>query len=60
MSRIGRSLLVHGEILEVDDLAARIDAVTLEDVARVAADVLTRPRVTAAVGPVTAAKLSLS
>jgi predicted Zn-dependent peptidase len=59
MSRIGRSRLVHGEILEVDDLAARIDAVTLDDVARVAADVLTRPRVTAAVGPVTAAKLGL-
>ena len=51
MSRVGRSLLVHGEILEVDSLAARIDDVTLDDVARVAADVLSRPRVVAAVGP---------
>jgi predicted Zn-dependent peptidase len=60
MSRIGRSLLVHGEVLQVDELAARIDAVTLDDVARVAADVLCRPRVVAAVGPVTEATLSRS
>jgi predicted Zn-dependent peptidase len=59
MSRIGRSLLVHGGVLEVDDLAERIDAVTAEDVARVAADVLGRPRIVAAVGPVDAAKLGL-
>ena len=57
MSRVGRSLLVHGEILEVDELAARIDAVALDDVARVAADVLGRPRVIAAVGPVDEALL---
>jgi predicted Zn-dependent peptidase len=59
MSRIGRSLLVHGGVLEVDDLAQRIDAVTLDDVARVAADVLSRPRTVAAVGPVDAAALGL-
>ena len=52
MSRVGRSMLVHGEVLEVDELAARVEAVTLDDVARVAADVLGRPRVMAAVGPV--------
>ncbi|MDQ1444663.1 MAG: hypothetical protein QOI20_1127, partial [Acidimicrobiaceae bacterium] len=60
MSRVGRSLLVHGEVLEVDDLAARIDAVTLDDVGRVAADVLGRPRVVAAVGPVDGAALGLA
>jgi predicted Zn-dependent peptidase len=59
MSRVGRSLLVHGEVLEVDELAARIDAVTLDQVARVAADVLSRPRVVSAVGPVKAAALGL-
>src|SRR5439155_18112678 len=36
MTRIGRSEQVHGEILTVDELLARIDAVTTEDVARVA------------------------
>jgi predicted Zn-dependent peptidase len=36
MSRLGRSELVHGEILTVDDLLARVDAVTTDDVARVA------------------------
>ena len=60
MSRVGRSMLVHGEVLEVDELAARVEAVTLDDVARVAADVLSRPRVVAAVGPVDAKKLGLS
>lgn len=60
MSRIGRSLLVHGEVLDVDELVNRIDAVTLEDVRRVAADILGRPRVIAAVGPVTEKALGLS
>jgi len=35
MSRLGRSELVHGEVLTVDDLLALVDAVTTEDVARV-------------------------
>ena len=60
MSRVGRSLLVHGEVLEVDELAGRIDDVTLDDVARVAADVLSRPRVIAAVGPVDEKALGLT
>jgi len=59
MSRIGRSLLVHGEVLEVDELVGRIDAVTLDAVAEVAADVLNRPRVVAAVGPVSGEALGL-
>jgi predicted Zn-dependent peptidase len=59
MSRIGRSLLVHGEVLQVDELVERIDAVTQAAVADVAADVLGRPRVVAAVGPVDAAGLGL-
>jgi predicted Zn-dependent peptidase len=43
MSRIGKAALVHGDVLTVDDLVARIDAVTPDDV-RAAADlVLTRP-----------------
>ncbi|MGH2720195.1 MAG: M16 family metallopeptidase [Actinomycetota bacterium] len=52
MSRLGKSELIRGEILSVDELVARVDAVTLEDVNRVARDLL-RPgsRVLAVVGP---------
>ncbi|HVB05422.1 MAG TPA: pitrilysin family protein [Acidimicrobiales bacterium] len=51
MSRIGASLLLHGEVLSTDELAARIDAVTVEEVAEVAAEVLAGPRSLAVVGP---------
>jgi predicted Zn-dependent peptidase len=36
MSRLGRSELIRGEILSVDQLLARVEAVTVDDVARVA------------------------
>lgn len=36
MARLGRAEQVHGEVLSVDELLGRIDAVTPEDVARVA------------------------
>ncbi len=36
MSRIGSSLLLHGQVLEVDEVLAKVDAVTVEDVAAVA------------------------
>ncbi len=51
MSRLGASLLLHGEVRPVDDVLARIDAVDLDDVARVAADLASAPRTLAAVGP---------
>jgi predicted Zn-dependent peptidase len=35
----------------VDDLLARVDAVTPDDVAEIAADLLTRPRCLTIVGP---------
>jgi predicted Zn-dependent peptidase len=51
MSRIGKAALVHGEVLTVDDLVARIDAVTPDDV-RAAADlVLSRPLSLGIIGP---------
>ena len=40
MSRLGKSELVHNEILTVDEVIRRIDAVTLEDTRAVASDVL--------------------
>jgi predicted Zn-dependent peptidase len=51
MSRIGRSELVHGEVPEIAHVLSHVDAVTLDDANRVAAEVLARPRVLAAVGP---------
>jgi predicted Zn-dependent peptidase len=36
MSRLGRSELLHGEVLTVDELLDRVDGVSTEDVARVA------------------------
>jgi predicted Zn-dependent peptidase len=58
MSRLGKAELVHGEILGVDEVLARIDAVTLDDVRAVAAEVLTRPLVLGAVGPLGGIDLS--
>ena len=51
MSRLGRAELVHDELLDVDDVLARIGAVTLEEVRAVAAAVFTRPEILAVVGP---------
>jgi predicted Zn-dependent peptidase len=51
MSRIGKGELAHGEVLTVDDVLARIAAVTPEDCRAVAADVLRRPQCLAVVGP---------
>jgi predicted Zn-dependent peptidase len=51
MSRLGKAELVYGELLEVDEILARIDAVTLDDVRDVAKDVLTRPLSLGVIGP---------
>jgi predicted Zn-dependent peptidase len=51
MSRIGASLLLHGEILEVDEILSRLEAVTIDDVAAVAAEVASGPRSLSVVGP---------
>jgi predicted Zn-dependent peptidase len=51
MSRIGAGLLLHGEVLTVDEVMARVEALTLDDVAAVAADVVDAPRTLSAVGP---------
>jgi predicted Zn-dependent peptidase len=51
MSRLGKAELVHGELLSVDEVLARIDAVTLDDVHDVARDVLSRPLSLGVLGP---------
>jgi len=59
MSRLGKAELVHGELLSVDEVLDRIDAVSAGEVRQVAADVLAEPLVTGglslgAIGPVDA------
>ena len=52
MNRIGRSHLVHGRVEPMDEVTARIEAVTLADAGRVAEHVLGSEAVLAVVGPV--------
>jgi len=51
MSRLGKSELVHAEVLSPEQVLDRIGAVTPDDVREVARDVLTRPRALAVLGP---------
>lgn len=51
MTRIGKSELCYGDVLGLDDLLARVDAVTPPAVAEVAAELLARPRCLTVVGP---------
>ena len=51
MTRIGKSEIAYDDILGVDEVLAKVDAVQAEDVAAVAADVLSRPRCLTVVGP---------
>ena len=58
MSRIGRSQLVHGRVPSVDEVVDDFLAVTVEDLARVAGDLISAPRSLAVVGPFKAGELS--
>ncbi|HEY6473584.1 MAG TPA: pitrilysin family protein [Acidimicrobiales bacterium] len=51
MSRLGASLLLHGEVLTVDEVLARIDAVDLDQVRDAATRLAQAPRTMSAVGP---------
>ncbi len=51
MSRLAKAELVYDELLSIDEVMARIDAVTLEDVREVAAQLFSQPEVLAIVGP---------
>ena len=48
MSRLGKSLISDTELLSLDELVAKVDAVTADDVAAVAADLLRLDRLSAA------------
>ena len=52
MNRIGRSQLDHGRVIPMEEVTARLEAVTVDEAARVAERVLTGERVLAVVGPV--------
>jgi predicted Zn-dependent peptidase len=51
MSRIGAGLLLHGEVRTVDEVLARIEAVDLDEVHRVARHLVEEPRTLSAIGP---------
>jgi predicted Zn-dependent peptidase len=51
MSRLGKSELVYPRLEPVDDVLAAIDAVTHEDIRAVAAEIFTKPKALAVVGP---------
>jgi len=51
MTRLGKSELVYPRLEPVDEILARIDAVTQDDVREVAKAILTRPKALAVVGP---------
>jgi predicted Zn-dependent peptidase len=51
MSRIGKSDLLHGELASLDEVLARIEAVTLDDVNELAAEFLGHQPSLAVVGP---------
>ena len=51
MSRLGKAELVDDELLAIDEVIARIDAVTLDDVRLLAAELFSQPEILAVVGP---------
>nr|WP_179519639.1 pitrilysin family protein [Nocardioides perillae] len=51
MSRLGKAELVHDELLGVEEVVERIDAVGVEEVRALAAELFRRPQALAVVGP---------
>jgi predicted Zn-dependent peptidase len=51
MSRLAKSELLYGDLMSVDELLARVDRVTLDEVNAIASDLLTQPMSLAVVGP---------
>lgn len=57
MQRLGKNEVTGGEILSADEIMERFNAVTMEDVRRVSAEVLSAEKALAVIGPFTAEKL---
>ena len=57
MQRLGRNEVTGGEILSADEIMERYEAVTMDDVRRVSAEVLSAEKVLAVIGPFTSEKL---
>jgi predicted Zn-dependent peptidase len=51
MSRLGKGELLYAEVMSVDELLSRVDAVSVAEVRAVAADILARPMSLAVIGP---------
>ena len=51
MSRIGAGMLLHGEVLAVDDVLARVEALTSEEIHDAARVLVAAPRTLSVVGP---------
>jgi predicted Zn-dependent peptidase len=51
MTRLGKNSVTGGELLSIDEVVRRLDAITLADITRVAADVFAGERVLALIGP---------
>ena len=51
MTRLGKSELVDDELLGIDEVLARVEAVTLDDVRALAAELFAGPEILAVVGP---------
>jgi len=51
MSRIGAGLLLHGEVLSIDEVLARVGALTLDEVHATASELVAAPRTLSVVGP---------
>ena len=51
MSRLGKAELVRDDLLSIDEVIARIDAVTLDEVRDLAAELFAQPEILAIVGP---------
>jgi predicted Zn-dependent peptidase len=51
MSRIGKAELTYGDVLGLDDLLARIEAVSVDQVNELAAELIAQPACLTVVGP---------
>ena len=51
MSRLGKAELVYDELLSLDEVIRRVEAVTRDDVRAIAAELFSQPEILAIVGP---------